>query len=221
MAFKIFESGGTEPESASGGGSAIATGIVVNNIDLLAAGKVLVSLPAIDEEVWARLVAPGAGAGAGLFYVPRVDDEVLVAMVEGSPDDAFVLGGLWSVHDKPPVTNPLLAPGKRVLRTGLTSTDGHEVEFDDDEKSITITTTTEQKIAIEPEKIEISTTGGALKVTLDNASQTVTVSGVNVEIEAQAELKLKGTRVSIEASAQLSASAQADCSINGLPVRIN
>jgi phage baseplate assembly protein gpV len=195
MAFKIYESG--EPERpAAGGGSAIATGTVVDNFDLLSAGKVLVSLPAIDEEV-------------------------LVAMIEGSPADAYVLGGLWSAHDKPPVTDPLEAPAKRVLRTGLTSGTGHEVEFDDLEQSITITTSTKQKIAIEPEKIEIANTAGTLTITLDNATQTVTVSGVKVEIEAQAELTLKGTRVSIEATAELSASAQGDCSISGLPGRIN
>jgi uncharacterized protein involved in type VI secretion and phage assembly len=131
-------------------------GTVSNNCDLIKQGKVLVRIPSLDQEVWARMASPGAGSGAGFFYVPRRDDEVLVALVGNDASDAFIIGGLWSTQDSPPVSDPIQATTKRVIKTGVTSGVGHEVEFDDLSQSITITTSTKQQITLDPQKIEIS-----------------------------------------------------------------
>ena len=144
MSIRLFESetqddqGGSSSAGGGGAASSIVTGTVVSNFDSLNEGKVLVRIPSIDAEVWARLCAPGAGSGAGLLYVPRSDDEVLVAITQGNPEDAFVLGGLWSTSDGPPVDSGAEAVYKRVLKTGVEKGTGHRVEFDDVEQSITI-----------------------------------------------------------------------------------
>src|SRR3954447_26840425 len=103
MPFKLFESDSRDEQPTAAGASAITTGTVVENLDMVNEGKLLVRIPSIDAEVWARLCAPGAGSGAGLLYLPRTDDEVLIAISQDNPEDAFVLGGLWSVSDSPPV----------------------------------------------------------------------------------------------------------------------
>jgi uncharacterized protein involved in type VI secretion and phage assembly len=220
---RLFESDTHEEQApSSGAASSIVTGTVVSNLDLVNEGKVLVRIPSIDAEVWARLCAPGAGSGAGLLYVPRSDDEVLIAITQGNPEDAFVLGGLWSASDTPPVDSGAEALYKRVLKTGVEEGTGHKVEFDDVEQSITIVTSTKQKVTIDPTTIELANTAGTLKVTLDNSSQTVTVKGVNVEIEATASLKLKGGQVELQSSVgELSISSATDCSVSGTLVRIN
>ena len=95
---QLFQAGVDDAEKPA---SNILVGTVTNNIDLLAQGKVLVRIPSLDQEVWARLCAPGAGKDAGLFYVPRNDDEVLLGLNNGDPEDAFIIGGLWSTKDAP------------------------------------------------------------------------------------------------------------------------
>jgi uncharacterized protein involved in type VI secretion and phage assembly len=222
MPFKLFESDSRDENPTPAGASAITTGTVVENLDMVHEGKVLVRIPSIDAEVWARLCAPGAGSGAGLLYLPRTDDEVLVAISQDNPEDAFVLGGLWSVSDSPPVDSGAEALYKRVLMTGVEEGIGHRVEFDDLEQSITIVTPTKQKVTIDTTTIELSNTAGNLKVTLDNESQTVTVKGIQVEIEATAGLTLKGGQVTIESTlGEASISSATECSISGTLVRIN
>lgn len=223
MATRLFESetAGKKPGDA-GGGSSVVTGTVVNNCDLIGQGKVLVRIPSLDMEVWARLAALGGGSGAGFLYVPRPDDEVVVALNQADPDDAFILGGVWSSSDKPPVDNPLEAPSKRVLKTGVKGGVGHEVAFDDLMQKIEITSSTKQKITIDAQKIELTNTAGTLTIKLDNASQTVSVHGVNVEIAADAVLTLKGRKVDLKSEpGPLAISSTSDCSISGAMVRIN
>ena len=56
-------------------------GVVTNNKDPDELGRVRVKFPWLsddDESAWARIVAPMAGNGRGMFYLPEVDDEVLV-----------------------------------------------------------------------------------------------------------------------------------------------
>ena len=47
------------------------------------------------ESHWARVAAPMAGNGRGLYFLPEVEDEVLVLFERG---DAFpfVIGALWN-----------------------------------------------------------------------------------------------------------------------------
>jgi uncharacterized protein involved in type VI secretion and phage assembly len=222
VAFRLFESevAGEKPDEPKG--SSIVTGTVVNNCDLIVQGKVLVRIPSLDLEVWARLTAIGAGSDAGFLYVPRPDDEVVVALNNGDPDDAFVLGGLWSSSDSPPAGSPLDAQNKRVIKTGLKGGVGHEVEFDDALQSIKIETSTQQKLTLAPTKIEIANTAGTLVITLDDKSQTVTVKGVNITLEAAAKLTLKGRAVEVKAEpGPMSISSSSDCAIKGAFVRLN
>jgi phage baseplate assembly protein gpV len=179
--------------------TSILTGIVTNNLDALAQGKVLVRLPAVDQEVWARLTGLGGGPGTGFFHAPNIDDEVLVALNQDNVNDAFVLGGLWSTLDRPPVDVPGEALFKRVYKTGLPKVPlGHTVEFDDAEQSVTITTSTEQKITLDPTKIELSTTGGLVAITLDVLTQSISIKGLlSIELKAEGEISLSAAKVSI------------------------
>jgi uncharacterized protein involved in type VI secretion and phage assembly len=201
MPYTLYESGAKEEKKAS---YTITAGTVSNNCDLVKQGKILVRLPSLDQEVWARLTAIGAGSGAGFFYVPRSKDEVVVALNDSDPNDAFVLGGLWSTKDSPPVSDQLQATMKRVIKTGIIAGIGHEVEFDDGPgQSITITTVTKQKILLDKEKIELSTTGGSVSITLDLKTQKVSIQAPQIEIGGAktASLKLNAAKVEINGKA--------------------
>lgn len=193
--------------------SSVVSGTVVNNCDITKQGKILVRIPSLEQEVWARLSGPGAGSGSGFFYVPRPDDEVLVALNDGEPGDAFIMNGLWNTQDTPPVSNFAETPSTRVIKTGLKGGLGHKVEFDDIKQSITITTSTEQTIVLEPTKIEVSTTKGAVKITLDTTGQLTLEAKASVAIKSTGTLKLEATAIEITAKSNLT--------LKGLNVAIN
>ncbi len=199
MPYTLYESGAKDEKKSGKASYSITAGTVSNNCDLVKQGKILVRLPSLDQEVWARLTAIGAGSGAGFLYVPRSNDEVVVALNDSDPNDAFVLGGLWSTKDSPPVSDQLQATTKRVIKTGITAGVGHEVEFDDGPgQSITITTVTKQKIIIDPFKIELSNMAGTLKITLDNKQQTIAVEAPIIKIGGDKTVSIQLNAKNIE-----------------------
>jgi hypothetical protein len=97
---------------------------------------------------------------------------------------------------------------------------GHEVEFDDALQSIKITSSTMQKITIDPLQIKIENTAGTLSIALDNASQTVTIqSALKIELKAT-QISLEGAQVDIK-GAMINIQSSGPCSVQGLPVKLN
>jgi uncharacterized protein involved in type VI secretion and phage assembly len=210
---------GSQAPSVANGYS-ISPGIVTNNLDLLGEGRVQVRIPSLPAfEPWARLSAIGAGSSRGFVWVPELEDEVLVAFSQNDERDAYILGGLWSTLDRPPLTLPTDFLIKRVIKTGKAGGIGHEVEFDDLLQSITITSSTQQKVTIDPTMIELSTTGGTVSLKLDLVAQTVSITAPKKIALTSAEISLQGAKVEIEGG---SVSIKAgECSIQGALVRIN
>jgi uncharacterized protein involved in type VI secretion and phage assembly len=171
-------------------------------------------------EPWARVSAIGAGNNRGFCWNPQKDDEVLVAFAQNDASAAYVLGGLWSTQSRPPVSDPVDLLAKRTIQTGIDGGPGHQVEFDDVLQSVTITTSTQQKITLSPDKIELSGALGALTVTLDNASQTITLqAAAKLEIKAP-QISLEGLTVEIKGT-EISIQAAGPCSVQGLPIKLN
>jgi uncharacterized protein involved in type VI secretion and phage assembly len=202
-------------------GFAIAPGIVTNNLDAIAEGRVQVRIPSVPAmEPWARVPAVGGGSGRGLCWIPQIDDEVLVAFAQNDPSGAYVLGGLWSTRDRPPLTLPTDFLVKRVIKTGVAGGLGHEVEFDDALQSITITSSTRQKITIDPLSIKIQNTAGTLSISLDNTSQTVSIqSALKIELKAT-QISLEGVQVDIKGS-MVNIQSAGPCTVQGLPIKLN
>jgi uncharacterized protein involved in type VI secretion and phage assembly len=209
-----------ETQSQSSG-FAIASGTVINNLDAISEGRVQVRIPSLPAfEPWARLASIGAASSRGFLWVPGMNDEVLVAFEQNDERSAYILGGLWSMVNRPPVPTGAQAILKRTLKTGATGAVGHELDFDDGLQSITLTSSTQQKISIDPLKIEIETTAGTLKISMDTATQTIS-------IQAAAKLELKAPQISIEGltldlkGTTINLQAAGPCSVQGLPVKIN
>lgn len=219
MPITLYDSAGKKEEKKS---TSIVIGSVINNLDCIAQGKVQVRLHALGQEVWARLSAPGAGPNSGFFHVPRVDDEVLVVLNDADPNDAFVIGGLWNTKDRTPKDSPPEALVNRIIRTGVTSALGHEMKFDDSLQSITIKSSTEQKVTIDPMKIELANMAGTLKISMDNKTQVITITAANgIELNAKASIKLKAAVVQIESDVATSVKSTGPVSLSGKVVKIN
>jgi len=143
-----------------------------------------------------------------------------VAFAQNDASAAYVLGGLWSTSDHPPVTVPTDFLVKRVIKTGLAGGLGHEIELDDALQSITITSSTKQKVTIDPLQIKIETTGGTLSITMDGKSQTLTLqSALKLELKAT-QISIEGVKVDIKGS-MVNVQSSGPCSVQGMPLKLN
>jgi hypothetical protein len=55
-----------------------------------------------SETSWFRTAVFIAGSSDGTYFLPEVDDEVLVAFLEANPRAPYVIGTLWNGKDEPP-----------------------------------------------------------------------------------------------------------------------
>lgn len=140
----------------------VVVGLVTRNDDPEGLGRVKLSYPMLEpgnESGWARLLAPYAGEERGVYFVPEVGDEVMVAFEHGDPNFPYVVGSVWSLPAKPPNDGP--DPDNNIKRIRTRS--GHQITFDD----------TDGK-----ELIEILDSSGNNVIRMD-------VSGDTIEIEAK------------------------------------
>ena len=60
--------------------------------------------PQQEGKLWARVAVPCAGSNKGAFFIPDVDDEVVVSFINGDNRYPVVLGSLWNGKDQAPET---------------------------------------------------------------------------------------------------------------------
>jgi len=154
-------------------GVVVAT--VTNNGDPKGLGRLKVKFPWLSdtyESGWARMMAPMAGKGRGLYMLPEIDDEVLVMFEQGQVDHPYVLGALWNGVDTPPVAN---TDGENNVRA-ITSRSGHTITLDDTSGA---------------EKITISDSSGSETIVLDSAAGSLSIaSDKKLTIQARGDISL-------------------------------
>jgi type VI secretion system secreted protein VgrG len=55
---------------------------------------------------WVRVATPWAGKQWGMVHIPRIGQEVLVAFLEGDPDQPLIVGSVYNYENMPPYTLP-------------------------------------------------------------------------------------------------------------------
>ena len=197
---------------AGGRVAGVAPATVSRNDDPENRARVKLRLPWRGDDFetdWVRIVAPMAGKDRGLFFLPEVGDEVLVAFDRDDIRYPYVLGALWSRTDSPPEAN---ADGQNDIRM-IKTRKGHVVKFDDGAQGLILIELDDgKKIEIDGDGIRID--DGSNKVTLDARAGSVTV-------EAGQSLSLKAPRITIEASMSLEIKGGQSHSANATMVRIN
>ena len=195
----------------------VGLGQVVDNLDTTGEGRVQVSLPWMPGiEPWCRVAVLASGNGTGTYFIPQTGDEVLVAFNQGDVTDAFVLGCLWNGQDKPPTQVASDAIDKRIIKTP----GGHEITLDDLEQSIEIKSATGQKIAVDPNQIELNAGDGAAKIVLQTTGTISIQASTKIELKAQ-QVTVDGTTIDVKASASGTLDGGGSCTVKGGIVRIN
>ena len=188
----------------------VVRGVVTNVKDPDDLGRVRVAFPWLDPDVeswWARVAVPMAGAGRGTYFLPEVDDEVLIAFEHGDPAYPYVIGSLWNAKAKPPESN---AEGKNNLRT-ITSRAGHVIRLDDtegEEKIEVVDKTGKNSVVITAKDNTITITADA-DVTVTAPNGKLALSAKEVEITSRSGLRMKAdTNLEVTAGAQLKLKGQ-------------
>ena len=168
--------------------------LVTDNQDPEGLGRVKIKLPWSPEQdgdeyqAWARLATLMAGSNRGTWFIPEIDDEVLVAFLAGDPDRPIIIGSLWNGQDAPPETI-----GSDNNIKSIVSRQGIRITLDDSagQEAITLQTPGGQKVLLKdgPPEVEITdSSGNSVKLETSgitiNASTNVTINGSSVKISA-------------------------------------
>lgn len=210
----LFDSINTSSRNTSGLITGVATGVVTNNQDPDGMHRVKVKFPWLssdDESYWARVATPMAGNGRGLYLLPEVDDEVLVAFEHGDIRFPCVIGSLWNGQDKPPADN---SDGKNNVRC-IKSRSGHVIRLSDEdskekieivdksEKNSIVFDTANNTITITSDKdITLSASNGTIKldaqkIDIKSSADSKMESGAGLDVKASGSMNLKGATVNL------------------------
>jgi len=178
-------------------------------------GRVRIKLPWSPDssgkayEAWARLATMMAGNNRGSWFIPDVQDEVLVAFEAGDTRHPYVVGALWNGSDTPPES--MDGAGKNAKKT-LRSRNGVVITLDDTDgqEKLTLTTPAGQTVKLQdgPGKITVQDSNGN-SIELASAGVTVTASA-KVTVQAST-LEVSAGMVTVNAGmSKFSGVIQAD-----------
>ena len=174
--------------------------------------RILVQLPIVNNEeqgIWCRIASLDAGDSRGAFFRPEIEDEVIVGFINQDPNDAVVLGMLHSSAKPAPIT-----VSDDNHEKGFVTRSEMKVLFDDDKKTLNITTPAGKRIALdEDEGTIIVEDENSNVITIDSAGILMESAG-NIEIKASGDVNIEGTNVNLTASASFKAEGSAGAEVS-------
>jgi phage baseplate assembly protein V len=198
---------------AGGYAKGVAVATVADNNDPDNMGRVKVKYPWFSnssQSYWAPIAVPMAGNDRGVYFLPEVNDQVLVAFERGDLSHPYVVGAVWNGKDAPPSKN---TGGKNDVRM-IKSRKGHVLTFDDGSKGVVSIQLNDGKIiVIDDDRIKID----------DNNNNTITITAQSgeISISASGTLKLSGASISLQSQGDLQLNATGNLTISGTMVNIN
>lgn len=231
----------------------IMLGTVIANYNPLKPACVQVSLSGkpvgMGVTAWAKVAMPAASSGSGIYSLPDIGDHVVVAFLDGEIDSPVVIGSLYNGTARPPAETMTPLNNIKEIKTKL----GNEIKADD-LKGIEIKSVSGQKLELSDTGLSaklsdptgqtsaeikngiltlkglagIKIKSGSCEISLDGASQSVTVKGLSVSVEAMQGLTLKGMQmnlngqiISVSANAQLDLSSTGATNVKGSILKLN
>lgn len=180
--------------------------------------RILVQIPIINNKeqgIWCRVASLDAGNERGAFFRPEIEDEVIIGFINEDPNDAVVLGMLHS-SAKPA---PIKASDDNHEKGFITRSD-MRILFDDDKKSINISTPAGKLISLDEDAGTIVIEDDNSNVITIDSNGIIMESAGDIEIKASGDVNIEGTNVSITANAEFKAegSAGAELSTSAIAV---
>jgi uncharacterized protein involved in type VI secretion and phage assembly len=170
--------------------------LVTDIVDPEGLGRVKIALPWSPDtagaryETWARLATFMAGNNRGSWFIPDVDDEVLIVFEGGDPRRPYVIGSLWNGKDTPPES--MDGAGKNFKKV-LRSRNGVKLTMDD-------TDGREQFILETPggQKLTLKDGPGAVEI-VDSNGNSIKLETSGITITASAKVTINASQVAVSA----------------------
>jgi len=139
-----------------------------------------------EREPLVRHRSLSAGKERGSYFIPEIDDEVLIAFENGDVNSPYMLGALWNGKDTPTDKND----DDKNDRRSFTSRSGHKITFDDKDG--------EEKIIImdksEKRTITFDVKDKFIEIINDEDKGTITLKSkgkFSIETEDELDIKVK------------------------------
>ncbi|MCB0725942.1 MAG: type VI secretion system tip protein VgrG [Ignavibacteriae bacterium] len=161
----------------------LETGIVTDLEDPEGENRVKVKLPVVsssEDGIWMRIATLDAGSNRGTFFLPEIDDEVIVGFISNDPHHPVILGMLHSSAKPAPLTASNSNDEKGYVSRAQT-----KMIFDDGQKTLTIEDASGNKMKFE--------SGG---ITIES-STVLNLKAASIKIEASGPTEIKGAVVKI------------------------
>jgi uncharacterized protein involved in type VI secretion and phage assembly len=155
-------------------------GTVINNIDPMQMGRIMVQVPDISNVIpstWAMPCVPFTGIQSGLFVVPAIGSGVWIEFEHGDPDYPIWTGGYWGSAAELPALALAGVPGLQ---------------------SIVIQTTTQNTLMISDTP---GPTGGILLKTATGAMIAINETGITISNGQGATILMNGPVVNVNTGA--------------------
>ena len=219
--------------------SAPIRGQVSDNADPDSYGRVIVEFGWItgqnDATPWIRCITPYVMNEGGVFFVPEIGSDVLVAFEEGDMERPYVMGAFNTSPSQfcPDPAWGDSTPDIKAIRT----VSGHTIEFHDIDGSekiriydkdqvseITLDTANNElkifsteSLKIEAKEIEIAAEKG-IKI---EAGEGITIDAIqSIKVEAFEAMELKGQEIKAESMTGINLEAIGDVAVTGMNVEI-
>ncbi len=193
----------------------VYVGIVTDNKDPDGKYRVKVRIPSQDngdqsgsnaeQTFWYRVCTFGAGKDRGMFNLPEVEDEVLVAFENGEMSHGYIVGTLWNSSSTTIADNKggknddrwYKSRSGNMLKFGdgsttgilVQSSGGHKVHLDDGGKILVQHSSGSTTITLLSSDIKIESSGDTI-VNCDNFKVT---AKTNIQMQASSNIQMKAS----------------------------
>lgn len=173
--------------------------------------RIQIELPWLDGKsklLWARLATMYATAGTSSFFLPEVNDEVLVGFMNADPTHPVIFGSLYGTKHKPPFEYEAKNNTKAIV-----TREKLRIEFDEEKKVITVATPGKNTL-------EISDDGKSITLTDQHKNEIKMDSGgIILTSHKDIMLKAKGG-ITLDATSKISGIAKSDINLDGMNVKV-
>jgi Rhs element Vgr protein len=191
--------------------------------------RIQVRIPIInnnDNGVWSRIALLDAGNNRGTFFLPEINDEVIVGFINNDPRQSVVLGMLNSSANPAPLTASnqndqkgyvsrsgiqlLFDDGKVVV--SLQTPNGNQTTWDDNNQQIVVQDQNNNQITMNQQGISIQDTNNN-QLTMDNSGISIQ-SQNDITLQAQGNVNISGVNISVSANSQFQAQGQSGAQVS-------
>ena len=162
---------------------------------------------------WLRMVSPHTGKDKGFYFVPEINEQVLVAFEGGNAEKPYVVGSMYHGEARPDAKWVNDKNDIKAIRTR----GGHTIEFVDKDSSEELKIYDSKK-----ENYVITLSSHSKEITIESkgdlileAKENIQIKAKNIDMKSSKDITLKGSNVTSEASAEMKITGSSGMKLDG------